>query len=102
MKRNLVKALGASVYTEPADIYDSPRVNTWVRADENRAAVLLINSQTSPALDFEVCFRGSAEKATAAGLNRADQPLCVRREDGFLKARIDRMEPWEMKIVYFE
>ncbi len=102
MKRNLLKALGMPVYLEPADVYDSPRVSTWVRADDKRAAVLLINAQTAPALDFEVCYNGSAEAATAVGLWHADEALAVRREDGFLKARIDRMEPWEMKVVLFE
>ncbi|MBQ8611009.1 MAG: hypothetical protein IJ412_04785 [Oscillospiraceae bacterium] len=102
MMRNMIKALGAAVYLEPADPYAMPRVSTWARADDTRAAVLLINPQTSPALDFDVCFKSNAQKATAIGLGRDDQSLDVRYEDGFLKARISRMEPWEMRVILFE
>ncbi len=102
LMRNMLKEFGARTCLEPTDPYAVPRVSAWVRADDKRAAVLLINAQTSPALSFDVCFRGDAQKATASGLNRADAALAVRREDGFLKARIDRMEPWEMKLVLFE
>jgi len=103
MMRNLQKALGASVILEPAQVYACPRVSTWVRADVKRAAVLLINAETAPALDFDVCFRtNAATKAAALGLNKADETLCVRREDGFVKARITRMEPWEMKLILID
>ncbi len=102
LMRNMLKALGAAALLEPSDVYDLPRVSTWVRADDKRAAVLLINAQTAPALDFDVSFRGSAETAVAISPDKADAALAVRREDGFLKARIDRMEPWEMKVVLFE
>jgi hypothetical protein len=102
LMRNLLQILGAPVYLEPADEYDHPRVNTWVRADANRAAVLLINSQTAPAQHFDVCFKGNAEKAIAIGLNGAEDVLPVRRENGFLKARVENMQPWEMKLVLFE
>lgn len=102
LMRNLLNELGAPVSLQPADAYDQPRVNTWVRADDKRAAVLLINSQTAPAQDFEVCFKGSAVKATAIGLNGTEEALCVRSEDGFLKAHIDTMQSWEMKVILFE
>ena len=73
-----------------------------MRADDKRAAVLLINSQTSPALYFDVCFRGSAKKAIAIGLNGAEAELAVREEGGFVKAHIETLQPWEMKVVLFE
>lgn len=102
LMRNMLTEFGAAVYLEPADPYAVPRVNTWVRADDKRAAVLLINSQTSPALYFDVCFRGSAKKAIAIGLNGAEAELAVREEGGFVKAHIETLQPWEMKVVLFE
>ena len=102
LMRNMLTEFGAAVYLEPADPYAVPRVNTWVRADDKRAAVLLINSQTSPALYFDVCFRGGAKKAIAIGLNGAEAELAVREEGGFVKAHIETLQPWEMKVVLFE
>jgi len=101
MMRNLQKEMGASVILEPIDVYDSPRVSVWVRADEKRAAVLLINSQIASARAFDVCFRGSAFAASMLDMD-TDISVPVRHEDGFARVRIDGMTPWEMKLILFE
>jgi len=101
MMRNLQKEFGASVILEPTAVYDSPRVSVWVRADEKRAAVLLINSQVAPARAFDVCFRGSAASASMLDMD-TDVSVPVRREDGFARVRMDGMAPWEMKLILFE
>lgn len=100
--RELHKSLGALVLLNPTDEYDPPRVSTWVRGNENRATVLLINAETSPTRPFEVMFRGSAQSAVSAGLNRADVSLSTRREGEYICARIEGMQPWEAAIVFFE
>ena len=102
MMREVQKALGAPVLLHPSDEYDPPRVSVWVRADENRAAVLLINAETGPARPFEVMFRGAAAKAVSMGLNRADMALETRRDGEFVYARVPGMQPWEMAVVLFE
>lgn len=102
MMRNLQRSLGATVWLEPKDPYDPPRVSTWVRADEKRAAVLLINAENSPARSFDVVFRGKAGKAVSMGLNREDEPLAVRREGESVYAEVPVLKPWEMAIVLFE
>ena len=102
MMREVQKALGAPVLLRPSDEYDPPRVSVWVRGDENRAAVLLINAETGPARPFEVMFRGAAAKAVSMGLNRADMALKTRRGGEFLCARIPGMQPWETAVVLFE
>ena len=48
------KEFGATVLLEPSDAYQLPRVNVWARADANRAAVLLINSQTENLQPWEM------------------------------------------------
>lgn len=102
MMRNLQKAMGAPVWLEPKDVYDPPRVSIWVRADEKRAAVLLINAETSPTRSFDVVFRGEAKNAVSIGLNREEKKLLVKREDEFLYAHITELKPWEMAVVLFE
>ena len=102
MMREVQKALGAPVLLHPSDEYDPPRVSVWVRADENRAAVLLINAETGPARPFEVMFRGAAAKAVSMGLNRADMALETRRDGEYVYARVPGMQPWEMAVVLFE
>ena len=102
MMREVQKALGAPVLLHPSDEYDPPRVSVWARADENRAAVLLINAETGPARPFEVMFRGAAAKAVSMGLNRADMALETRRDGEFVYARVPGMQPWGMVVVLFE
>lgn len=102
MMRNLQKALGTTVWLEPKDLYAPPRVSTWVRADENRAAVLLINAENSPASSFDVVFRGKAKKAVSIGLNREDELLAVHCDDEAVYAEVSSLRPWEMAIVLFE
>ena len=102
MMRNLLADMGAPVSLEPADPYDPPRVAAFVRADQNRAAVLLINAQTGPARPFEVRFTGAALKALShAPGEDAPRPLPVRSENGALRARVEGMSPWEMRVIYF-
>ena len=101
MLRELQKALGASVWLEPWDVYECPRVSTWVRADGHRAAVLLINGQTDTAEQFDVCFRGDAKTAELVRPDGSRETLPVRREEGVLKAGIARLAPWEMGVVWF-
>lgn len=102
MMREIQRSLGAPVLLQPVDEYDPPRVSTWVRADEKRAAVLLINAQTGPARPFEVLFRGEAAKAVSAGMNRPDEALEIRRDGEYVCARMPEMKPWETAVVFFE
>jgi len=102
LMRNLYKEFGATVLLESSDAYQLPRVNAWARANANRAAVLLINSQTSSANSFDVCFKGNAETAAAIGLGSEEIRLEVRKEEGYVRAHIENLQPWEMKVILFE
>ena len=102
LMRELEKSLGAAVTLEPADEYDPPRVAAFARADGARAAVLLINAETTPCAAFDVRFRGSAKSALAIDLSSAETPLAARAEDGVVSAWIGSMSPWETLLVLFE
>ena len=102
MMRDLEFAFGAPVVLEPADVYNPPRVGAWARGNENRGAVLLINGETSPAFDFDVCYKGSAQTATLYGLNGKEIQLTVRHENGYTRASVEKLLPWETALVLFE
>ena len=102
LMRELEKSLGAQVWLEPVDDYDPPRVAVFARADTARAAVLLINAETSPARSFDVCFRGEAGHASVLGFTKAEAALPVRRQAGSAAVRIEAMAPWETLLVLFE
>ncbi|MCR4622593.1 MAG: hypothetical protein K5663_10990 [Clostridiales bacterium] len=101
--RELFKTLGADIWLEPTDEYDVPRVAVFARADEKRAAVLLINAETSETRPFDLCLRGKVNSAVSLGLNREDIQLETRAVNGYYSAlRIDTMKPWEMAVVLVE
>ena len=103
MMRNLLADMGAPVSLEPIDPYDPPRVAAFVRADQNRAAVLLINAQTGPARPFEIRFRGDAASAQFHLFGQPDPaPLPLRRDGQNAFARVPALAPWDMALVCFE
>ena len=104
LTRELFKPLGADIWLEPTDEYDVPRVAVFARADEKRAAVLLINAEISPARPFDLCLRGNIKSAVSLGLNREDICLETRQaaDGGYGTVRIGKMENWEMAVVLVE
>ena len=104
MMRELFKTLGADIWLEPTDEYDVPRVAVFARADENRAAVLLINAETASARPFDLCLRGKAGSAVSLGLNRSDIRLAARPVNGgdCSAVRIEGMRSWEMAVILVE
>ena len=103
LTRELFKTLGADIWLEPTDEYDVPRVAVFARADEKRAAVLLINAETSPARPFDLCLRGKIDSAVSLGLNRSDIQLETRAVNaGYSAVRVDGMKSWEMAVVLVE
>ena len=103
MMRNLLADLGAPISLEPTDPYDPPRVAAFARADQNRAAVLLINAQIGPSRPFDLRFRGITHAAQLHLLGQPDPaPLSLRQEGENAFARIPALAPWEMAAVYME
>ena len=103
MMRNLLTSLGSPISLEPTDPYDPPRLAAFVRADGNRAAVLLINAQTGPSRPFDLRFRGTAAKAQFHLFGQSDpSPLPLRRDGGNAFARVPALSPWGMALVYFD
>ena len=102
--RELFKTLGADIWLEPEDEYDVPRVAVFARDDENRAAVLLINAETSPARPFDLCLRGKVSSAVSLSLNRDDIQLYTRPVNGgeYSAVHIGGMKSWEMAVVLAE
>ena len=103
MMRNLLADLGAPISLEPTDPYDPPRVAAFARADQNRAAVLLINAQIGPSRPFDLRFRGTIHAAQLHLLGQPDPaPLPLRQEGENAFTRIPALAPWEMAAVYME
>ncbi len=101
MLRALDRAFGAQVWLQPENDYLPPRVAVFARADAQRAAVLLVNAETSPCAPFSVCFAGGAAQASVLGPYRAEQPAGLRRGDGCVFADVPELAPWETALVLF-
>ncbi|MBQ4227263.1 MAG: hypothetical protein II697_03595 [Clostridia bacterium] len=101
---SLCRELGAPLYLEPTDPYDLPRVAVFARCDETRAAVLLINAQTSSARDFDVCFTGAACSAQTLMPDTPPQHSALEASpDGKgCRLHVALMQPWEMRIILME
>ena len=102
LMRNLEIAFGARVWIEPTDDYDLPRVAVFARADEHRAAVLLINAQTTRAAPFRVCFTGDAAGVTILGFDRTEQTAKPQRGENNLYFTVENMEPWQTLLLLWE
>ena len=104
LKRELFRELGADVWLQPTDEYDMPRVAVFARADEKRAAILLINAEPSPAHAFDLCLRGRVKSALSLGFDRPDTVLQARPADGGKTSaiRIEKMDVWEMAVILAE
>ncbi len=102
LRRNLHRALGAYAWLCPDDAYQPPRVSCWVRGDDRRAALLLINSQNDTAQAFAAICRCSASKAVFAAPGKPPITLTVTREDGYARVELPAMNAWDMGILYLD
>ena len=104
LMRELQKALGAPIWLEPENEYAPPRVAVFARSDEKRAAVLLINAETSPSSPFELCFRGQADTAHLLGIDREEKTAALTQKQApdCASLPIKAMQPWEMLLVLME
>lgn len=102
LMRSLEKTFGARVWIEPTDDYNLPRVAVFARADEHRAAVLLINSETTRAAPFRVCFTGDAKRVTILGFDRLEQAADPQRGKKCVYFTVETMEPWQTLLLLWE
>ncbi len=100
LRANLQRAMGGYAWLEPQDAYLLPRVSTWVRGDENRAAVLLINNQTDTAENFRVVCRCKATQAILSVPCKPDTQLPLTRDGDFAGVEIPQLQPWDMAVIY--
>ena len=102
LRRSLHRVMGAYAWLDPLDVYQPPRVSCWVRGDDRRAAVLLINSQNQPSEDFAAVCRCAASAARFAVPGQPEVTLPVRRDGEYARVTLPQMSSWEMGILYLE